>query len=65
MKTKPARRLISEDCHTGRRRVIELYHTDERSNQFRVTLDGQPWLERAGLAVILVKMRKAIGRGEL
>lgn len=65
MKKPPARKLVYEDRVSGKKLELELFHCDERCDQYRVTLNGQKWLTRAGMSAILAALRKAIGRGGL
>jgi hypothetical protein len=58
--TTPARKIIIEDSHS--RHEFLLFISPDRIDQFRVIVDGKPWLERAGMSRILAGLRKALGR---
>jgi hypothetical protein len=58
----PAIRLTHENLLGGDKHEFLLYISPHRIDQFRVTVNGQLWKERAGLSAILVGLRKAIGR---
>ncbi|MDE2104484.1 MAG: hypothetical protein KGL39_45030 [Patescibacteria group bacterium] len=60
--TKPARRLIYEDCLTGDKHEFLLFISPQRVDQYRVEVDGQIWMERAGFSRILAGLRKAVPR---
>ena len=60
--SKPARRIVFEDLLLGGKHEILLYISPDRIDQYRCTVNGKPWLERAGLSRILAGLRKSIGR---
>ncbi len=59
--SKPIRRLVYEDLQSGEKREFLMYPTN-RSDQYRVTVNGKEWAGKTGFTHILVALRKAAGR---
>lgn len=55
---KPVRRLIYEDLKSGQKRQFDLYISPERTDQFKVLINGRVWKERIGWTHILAAIRK-------
>lgn len=57
--SKPVRQLTITDLLTNESHTFTLFISAKRIDQYRVTVDGQPWKEKIGFSRILAALRKS------
>ncbi len=60
--SKPVREIVYRDLLTGETHTFLLFISPDRVDQFRVTVNGNLWLQRAGWSRVLAGLRKAVPR---
>lgn len=60
--SKPVREIVYRDLLTDETHTFLLFICQERVDQFRCTVNGKPWLAKAGWSRILAGLRKAVPR---
>ncbi len=60
--SKPVREIVYRDLLTGEAHTFLLFLHPQRVDQFRVIVDGKPWLLKAGWSRVLGGLRKAVPR---
>ena len=60
--SKPVREIVYRDLLTGEAHTFLLSISPQRVDQFVCTVDGKPWLQKAGWSRILAGLRKAVPR---
>lgn len=60
--SKPVREIVYRDLLTGETHTFLLFIHPRRVDQFRCTIDGKPWLPKAGWSRVLAGLRKAVPR---
>lgn len=59
---KPVREIVYRDLLTGESHTFLLFIHPHRVDQFTCTVDGKPWLAKAGWSRVLAGLRKAVPR---
>lgn len=60
--SKPVREIVYRDLLTGESHTFLMFISPQRIDQFRCTVDGKPWLPKAGWSRVLAGLRKAVPR---
>jgi hypothetical protein len=60
--SKPVRELVYRDLLTGETHTFLMFISRKRVDQFSCTIDGKPWLPKAGWSRVLSGLRKAVPR---
>jgi len=60
--SKPVREIVYRDLLTGETHTFLMFISPQRVDQFRATIDGKPWLAKAGWSRVLSGLRKAVPR---
>lgn len=60
--SKPVREIVYRDLLTGESHTFLLFIHPHRVDQFKVVVDGKPWLAKAGWSRVLSGLRKAVPR---
>ena len=56
------REIVYRDLLTGESHTFLMFISPQRIDQFRCTVDGKPWLPKAGWSRVLAGLRKAVPR---